>query len=449
MVKGSYLIIPISILVHLTIINAVLYNLTPKTYLDVLNIGYYNISWLVIAYSFNYYPTARKERFLTNIHKLFQLYIVYGLSYFAFFALRQFESSLLQEQLYVFGIICFCLLVSRAAFYYIRSKYRLVGGNFINVVVIGRDQNLKKLREVFDEPDLGYRYKGYFANQHSASPTYLGTFKDSLDYIKNNGIDEIYCTVSQLQREELKALIDFADNNLKKLKIIPDNKEVFTRAMSIEHYGTVPVLNLRLLPLEKEYHRIAKRSFDVVFSFLVLVFVLSWITPLMFILIKLDSKGDLFFKQKRHGVNRKVFWCYKFRSMTTSNHANKTMASLSDRRVTRMGQFLRKTSLDELPQFFNVFVGHMSVVGPRPHMELQTGEYQVSVDKYLVRHFVKPGITGLAQVKGFRGEIVTKADIVNRVRLDIFYLEKWSLLFDIQIIAQTVKNILYGEEKAY
>ncbi|HEA31102.1 MAG TPA: exopolysaccharide biosynthesis polyprenyl glycosylphosphotransferase [Leeuwenhoekiella sp.] len=447
--KKSYLIIPISIGVHLTIINIVLFYLTPQTYLNEINIIYYNLSWLIIAYSFNFYPTRRKERFLTNIHKVLQLYIVYGLSYFAFFAVRQFQSAMLQKQIYVFGVICLCLLLSRAVFYSIRSRYRLVGGNFINVVVIGRDRNLKKLRAIFDEPDLGYRYKGYFANQYSPSPTYLGTFSESLIYIQNNKIDEIYCTVSQLERDELKKLIDFADNNFKKLKIIPDNKEVFTRAMSLEHYGTIPVLNLRELPLEKEYNRAVKRSFDIIFSSFVIIFLLSWLTPLMFILLKIDSKGDLFFKQKRHGVNRKVFFCYKFRSMTASQSAHTAMTTLNDQRVTRIGKFMRMTSIDELPQFYNVFLGHMSVVGPRPHMEIQTGEYQVSVDKYLVRHFVKPGITGLAQVKGYRGEIIKKADIVNRVRLDIFYVEKWTLLMDVQIVVQTVKNVLNGEEKAY
>ena len=163
----------------------------------------------------------------------------------------------------------------------------------------------------------------------------------------------------------------------------------------------------------------------------------------------MDSNEPLFFKQKRHGVNRKVFWCYKFRSMTTTADADTKMMTKNDKRVTRLGRILRRTSIDELPQFFNVLLGDMSVVGPRPHMELHTEKYQTSVDKYLVRHFVKPGITGLAQIKGYRGEIVEQSDIVNRTRLDIFYVEKWSLWLDVKIIIKTVLNAIQGEEKAY
>ena len=436
-------------MVHLAIINIVLYLMTPDTYLYIWNILYYNTSWLIIAYALNFYPTRRKERFFTHLPKLLQQYIIFGLSYFAFMAFRKLDPVLIDLQVEVFFTICFCLVLTRIAFFELRRRYRLYGGNFTNVVVIGRDGNLKKLHEVFEEPDLGYRYQGYFDNKKSKSPNYLGEFQDSLPYILENDIDEIYCMVSQLEQHEIRTLIQFADNNFKKLKIVPDNKEIYTRAMSIELYDTLPVLNLRELPLDKEYKRAIKRGFDIVFSSLVILFILSWLAPFMFILMKFDSKGALFFRQQRHGVNRKVFWCYKFRSMTINGDGDRKMATRNDMRITKLGRFLRKTSLDELPQFYNVFLGHMSVVGPRPHMVFHTDEYEHSVDKYLVRHYVKPGITGLAQVKGFRGEIVRKMDIINRVRMDIFYVEKWSLLMDIKIIGQTIKNVIYGEEKAY
>ena len=224
---------------------------------------------------------------------------------------------------------------------------------------------------------------------------------------------------------------------------------MISRAMSIELYDSVPVLNLRASPLEVEYATMVKRIFDIIFSSMVIVLVLSWLTPLVYILMKFDSKGPLFFRQKRHGVNRQSFWCYKFRSMTQSGDSDTLMATKNDMRITRMGRVLRKTSIDELPQFFNVIKGDMSVVGPRPHMEFHTEQYEKSVDKYLVRHFLKPGITGLAQIKGYRGEIVEQSDIVNRVRYDIFYLEKWSILLDFRIIFNTVFNAVKGEERAY
>ncbi|MDT0688840.1 exopolysaccharide biosynthesis polyprenyl glycosylphosphotransferase [Salegentibacter sp. F188] len=447
--QKSVLIIPLSIFIHLVIINSCLYFFTPETYLDFNSILYYNFSWLLITYSLDFYPTARKERFMTNFMKMLQLYIIFGLAYFALFAFKNHQVYSDQYRVNVYLIICLLLLLYRWLFFWLRRKYRLEGGNFVNVVVIGRDKNLKKIRKVFDEPDLGYRYMGYFDNEASNSSTYLGEIKNSFQYVIDSQVNEIYCMVSKLTQEELKTLITFADNNLKKLKIIPDNKEIFSRAMSIELYDTIPVLNMRGSPMDGEYARIVKRAFDIVFSSLVILFLLSWITPILYVLIKLESPGPLYFKQKRNGVNCKIFWCHKFRSMTVSSDANTSMATRNDVRVTRIGRILRKTSLDELPQFIDVFLGHMSVVGPRPHMQQHTTEYGTTVDKYLVRHFVKPGITGLAQIKGYRGEILRKADIINRVRLDIFYLEKWSLLLDLMIIYQTVVNALKGEEKAY
>lgn len=290
---------------------------------------------------------------------------------------------------------------------------------------------------------------GYFDNYKSKSPTYLGPIEDAYRYIFENNVQEVYCLASKLTKDEIKELMKIADNSLKKIKIVPDNKELFSRAMSIELYGAVPVLNLRASPLELEYASLVKRIFDIVFSSLVIIFMLSWLVPLVFILMKFDSKGPLFFKQKRHGVNRNTFWCYKFRSMTKNTNADTQMATKNDMRITKLGRILRKTSIDELPQFFNVLKGDMSVVGPRPHMQLHTEEYEKSVDKYLVRHFLKPGITGLAQIKGYRGEIIKDTDIINRVKYDIFYMEKWSIQLDLSIIYYTVFNAIRGEDRAY
>lgn len=443
--KNSDLIIPISIVIHLCIINGVLFYFFPINYSGI-NIFYFSLSWLLIAFSLNFYPTGRQERFMTNLHKLFQQYIIFGLFYVLIIGSSKNISS--YQEYYVLVIIFSLLTVFRGIFYYARGKYRLGGGNYVKVVVIGRDRNLKKIRKVFDQKDFGYRYVGYFDDTFSGSKTYLGKLENSCTYILENDIDEIYCTASVLPHNVLQRMINFADNNLKKIKVIPDNKEIFSRAMSIELYENIPVINLRKMPLEKEYARIGKRIFDLFFSSLVITLLLSWLIPILFVIIKLESKGPLFFKQKRPGLNKSFFWCYKFRSMAFKN-AGEQASTLNDARVTKIGKILRKTSLDELPQFFNVFLGQMSVVGPRPHMQWQNEKYQVSVDKFLVRQFVKPGITGLAQVKGYRGEIVTEGDIINRVRMDIFYLEKWSLQLDLKIIYSTVANVVSGEEKAY
>lgn len=441
-------IIPISIMIHLGIINFFLFLFTPATYLDPVSILYYNFSWLFIAFSLKYYRISRNEDFSTNLPKYLSLYILFVLAYFAYFAFRGIGFSI-QHQAVILLTIFDVVTFHRAVFYYFRKIYREKGGNFVNVVVVGLDKNLEKLRSFFAQPELGYRYKGYFHNENPGGGEYLGRIEDVYKYIKRNNVDEIYCVASQLSENELRTLLTFADNNFKKLKIIPDNKGIYTRTMNIELFDTTPVLNLRELKLNTEYGRIGKRAFDIVFSSLVILLILSWLTPLMYVIIKLDSKGPLFFKQLRNGHKKRPFNCLKFRSMKVNEQADKKMGTKNDPRITKVGQFLRKTNIDELPQFFNVFVGDMTVVGPRPHMKAHTQEFERSVNKYLVRHFSKPGITGLAQVKGYRGEIKTKYDIIHRVKLDIFYLEHVSFGLDLKIILMTVFKTFTGDKKAY
>lgn len=446
--KWSRFIMPISLVAHLVTINLTLYLFTPHTYLNLWAILWYNLSWFVISLGINFYSVERKERFRTSFHKFVQHYFIFTLAYFTFFAFIRFDFSI-QYQLFVLCFLLFLLIFYRWFFFSLRKLYRLEGGNYVNVVVVGEDQNIKVIQKIFDEPDFGYRYKGFFGNSTSAKNKYLGKVEDCYDYILKNSIDEIYCMVSQLSSGELNCLIDFADNNLKRLMLVPDNKEIFTRAMGVELFGTVPVLNLRKLPLEKNYAKYGKRAFDVIFSLSVLVFILSWLIPLLFVVTRTESRDPLFFRQLRHGFNKKPFYCYKFRSMVNNSQAHTNMCIANDSRVTKIGKILRRTSIDELPQFINVLLGQMSVVGPRPHMETHTHKYERSVNKYLVRHFAKPGITGLAQIKGYRGEIVKPSDIINRTRFDIFYLEKWTPLLDLKIIYYTIYNAVKGDEKAF
>lgn len=446
--KRSDLIIPISIVAHLIIINWVIWYFMPVGQINIFTHAAISAFWIAVTVSMDFYPTTRKERFFTNLHKFIQVYFLFCLSYFTVLAFIRYE-FVIMEQAYLLNTVFLALLGYRILFYFVRNKYRMLGGNSATVVVIGEDQNLNKIKQMFNQPEFGYRYIGYFSDSPSSRKSYRGDVSSSFKYILENNIDEIYCLASQVNKKELHNIITFADNNLKRLKIIPDNKEIFTRAMDVEMFDQLPVINLRKSPLESSYAFYGKRLFDIVFSSLVIVAVLSWLVPILYVLVKMESPGPLFFKQKRHGINKKVFGCYKFRSMTVNTDANSKMATKNDARVTKIGQFMRKTSIDELPQFFNVFLGQMSVVGPRPHMEAHTFEYEKSVDKYLVRHYAKPGVTGLAQVKGYRGEILEHRDIINRTRMDIFYLEKWSPVLDAKIIYSTVANAVGGEEKAY
>ena len=284
-VKMSSLIIPISIVAHLVIIHLSLLLLTPETYLQWPNAIYYTFSWILITSALDFYPTKRKEHFFTNIHKMFNLYTLFGLSYFAIFGFGSGRTVSNLFHIKVLFIIFMLLTIYRIFFYWALRNYRLRGGNYVNVIAIGKDKNLKKIRKVFDDPSLGYRYKGFFDDQSSVSPTYLGEISGAYDYIVHNQIDEVYCLASKFSQTELRNLIDFADNNLIRLKIIPDNKEVFTRSMSLEMYDSIPVLNIRRLPLDTEYAKWVKRIFDIVFSSLVIVIVLSWLVPVLFVLI--------------------------------------------------------------------------------------------------------------------------------------------------------------------
>lgn len=446
--KGSIFIIPFSVAAHIVTINVTLFIFNQGLYSNVVHILAFNAAWLIPALILDFYTIERKERFVTKFNKFLRHYFFFALSYLSVFAILRIELNV-AYQLFVLLFLLFILTFYRWFFFSVRKLYRIEGGNYVNVVVVGEDRNVRTIQKIFNEPDFGYRYKGFFRNKESNKKNYLGKIEDCYQFVQDNHIDEIFCMVSAVNRKELRQLISFADNNLVKLKLVPDNKGIITRAMHVELFETVPVLNLRNSPLERNYAKYGKRTFDILFSLLVILLILSWLTPLLYILTRLESRDPLFFKQLRHGYNKQSFYCYKFRSMIMNSDAHRRMCSVNDSRITRIGKVLRKTSMDELPQFFNVLKGDMSVVGPRPHMESHTLEFSRSVDKYLVRHYIKPGITGLAQIKGFRGEIQKKSDIINRTRLDIFYLEKWTPYLDLKIIYHTIHNAVKGEEKAF
>jgi putative colanic acid biosynthesis UDP-glucose lipid carrier transferase len=350
--------------------------------------------------------------------------------------------ALAQYTILVFLVVALIKLLN----YVLLMKYReQVKGNIRNVVVIGKNKKTEQLISVFKErTEFGY----HFVKQFSPRAEDFN-LHDSFLFIVENRIDEIYCSVSELKNDEMAELINFADNNLKTLKFLPDNKNIYSKKLKFEYYDYLPILSLRDIPLHNPINAFLKRAFDVLFSLVVIFGLLLWIAPILALLIRLESRGPVFFVQTRTGFDNIEFQCFKFRSMAINRNADEVQAGKNDMRVTTIGKFLRKTSIDELPQFYNVLFGNMSVVGPRPHMLKHTDEYASKVDKYMLRHFVKPGITGLAQVRGYRGEIERDSDIQGRIKFDIFYLENWSFFLDLKIIFQTILNVFSGEEKAY
>lgn len=365
-----------------------------------------------------------------------------------FVALENFSYSR-QHVLTTYGIFIFLLLTWKIVFTSLLRIYRKQGFNYRKVVIVGYGELSEELRKYFRvHPEHGYRLLGFFDNKHEG-PNILGNYKSLKEYAISNEIDEIYCCLPYVRYTQVKDFIDFGEENLIKVKLIADFRGFSMKSLNFERYDHIPVLHVSNIPLDDVKNRFIKRSFDIVFSSFVILFLLSWMMPLIALIIKLDSKGPIFFKQKRTGKDNKAFYCWKFRSMYVNGDSDHLQAQKSDSRITPIGAFLRKTSLDELPQFFNVLLGNMSVVGPRPHMLKHTEEYSKLVEKFMARHFVKPGITGLAQAKGFRGETNTVGLMKSRVKLDRFYVENWSLNFDLKIIILTIATILKGDQNAY
>ncbi len=446
--RYSKFIKPISIIAHLAILNGVLYY-----YFSTIGLGYalyINFSWLFISFFTKFYNFHRLLKAAKVVSRFFNQITIFTLAYFAYINVFKVNASI-TFHIKVLSIIYLLIILFRILFLYALKKYRIGGGNFRKVVVIGQNENMKNIIHFLNnKSEYGYRLLGYFSDQPQINQDgFLGTIEDAFSYITKEGIHELYCSTTELSQQQIKKIIHFCENNLIVFKLIPDAKDVFSKEMVLEYFDYTPVLSLRKLPFDKPLIKYFKRSFDIVFSLLVIVFILSWLIPLMYILIKLDSKGPLFFKQKRDGINGHIFYCYKFRSMYINNESDKIQVNKEDYRITNIGKFIRKTSLDEFPQFFNVLIGDMSVVGPRPHMLNHTEEYSKKIDKYMVRHFVKPGITGLAQARGYRGEIQNNKDMEDRIKLDIFYIENWSFFLDLKIIIQTMLNFFRNEEKAY
>ncbi len=352
------------------------------------------------------------------------------------------------------------LLLERMALPGVRKKKREKGLQR-NVVLLGQQPMRERVYASIRAHSVVYDVVGTFSPAEEAeadnarSHRCQGGFDSLLHFLSLHEVHEIYCEYGTVPHQQLQQISLEADRRMIRLRFLfnrPDmmNPVIMNKdAKRIAGFGDFPVLTFRPEPLQRGFNQFLKRSLDIVCALMVIIGIMSWLIPLLALLIKLDSKGPVFFRQLRSGKNNQPFLCYKFRSMRVNDLADTTQATLNDDRFTRIGRFLRRTSLDELPQFFNVLRNDMSVVGPRPHMLAHTEKYKRLLDNYMVRHFVKPGITGWAQVSGFRGETKKLAEMEQRVQHDVHYLENWSFLFDLKIIFRTICLLLKKEEKAY
>ena len=357
----------------------------------------------------------------------------------------------------LFYIVLILVIVSyRLAFRYFLELYRKQGGNVRKVILIGSHENMQELYHAMtDDPTSGYRVLGYFedfpSDRYPSDVSYLGHPQEVNNFLEQNvgRVDQLYCSLPSARSAEIVPIINYCENHLVRFFSVPNVRNYLKRRMHFEMLGNVPVLSIRREPLELLENRIVKRTFDIVCSTLFLCTIFPFIYIIVGVAIKMSSPGPIFFKQKRSGEDGKEFWCYKFRSMRVNTQCDTLQATEHDPRKTRIGEIIRKTSIDELPQFINVFKGDMSIVGPRPHMLKHTQEYSQLINKFMVRHFVKPGITGWAQVTGYRGETKELWQMEGRVMRDIWYIEHWTFLLDLYIMYKTVYNAIHGEKEAY
>ncbi len=394
----------------------------------------------------NYYF---RDRYVNKVKALTYRLIVFAITLFITAEIFLHKPISFQF-LFKYTLLFFTLqLISYYLIYKIYSYRRKKGLSTHRVVIFGLNDIGIILGDLFNSnPDLGLIFVGYISEDHEYKgddKNILGTFDDIAAIVEELNIDMIYVTIPKYyEAEQTRKLLSVCNKIGVRVMYVPVNQSWFkAKVRNNESVGNFIVFNPQEIPLDRLTYRLAKRLFDVVFSLLIIILIFSWLFPVIALLIKLDSKGPLFYIQRRTGINNRTFYCKKFRTMRTNKDADIRQATKDDDRITRIGNFLRKSNIDELPQFFNVLIGDMSVVGPRPHMLKHTKQYSALIEHYKVRHFVKPGITGWAQVNGYRGLTDDLWKMEKRVEYDMDYLTNWTFFWDIKIIFMTLfgKNV--------
>ncbi len=362
-----------------------------------------------------------------------------------------------QPSIIFLGVFYFILFVVFSAWRIcarlVIKKYRDKGHNYKNVIIIGADKvGIELYKKLKTSTDYGLKVIGIFDDNTLFKDTlsnYLGKISDLDKYLSENPVDELYYTLPVSEKNTLFEALNATEKHLVIFYIVPGFYSYLKKRMSLNYIDSIPIMRFKPEPLEYAHHRLFKRIFDIIVSSIFLTTIYPITHFIIGLFIKVSSPGPVIFKQLRTGLYGNDFYCYKFRSMRMNDDADKIQAKKDDPRKTKVGEFLRKYNLDEFPQFYNVLKGDMSIVGPRPHMLLHTEMYSQMIDQYMIRHLVKPGITGWAQVTGCRGETQTVEEMEERIKRDVWYIENCSFLLDLKILFLTVFNMFKGEKKAY
>jgi putative colanic acid biosynthesis UDP-glucose lipid carrier transferase len=418
---------------------------------------YSNLIWLLLSRVFGVYSLLRFENASKILSRILKVVIIYiTILYLDIFFLRYVKISTIFVINYsiLFIIIFFSV---RITLVYFLKLLRKRGVNNKLVLIVGLNDKTIELSKTFNnELSFGYKLLGFFTNNKISDSKYenvsvLGDYDELFTYCVRNQVDEIFFSTDDFDQNDIKRVVKFCDSKLIRFKLIPNfhKENIFNRKLSIDFYGDTPVLVSRKEPLEKNSNILVKRLFDILFSLSVILVLYPLIFPIVFLIQKLTSPGPIFFIQKRSGQDNHVFSCIKFRTMYINKDSELKGTHKNDPRITPFGKLLRKTRVDELPQFINVLIGNMSVVGPRPLMLKHTEDYSKLIDDFLVRHFVKPGITGWAQTTGFLDEENKMKEMQDKVKRDVWYIENWSFLLDLKIIVKTLTNLFCKDENAF
>ncbi|MBN9350493.1 MAG: undecaprenyl-phosphate glucose phosphotransferase [Chitinophagaceae bacterium] len=412
-----------------------------------------NILWILVTFILALYNRKAIVYFTTFIKRTARVFLLYLMLLLAFLF---FSRELIVSRWFIFySTSSFALALALIRFIYLGfiGYFRNSEALTKRVLILGYNNTAAKLADYLESEEQNIQLVGFSENEENihelTNYPILCDISSTLEVAKKMQVHEIYSTIMPEQDRDLYEMMNQAEKQFIKFKVVPDLNSFFAYDSHIEFYGSIPVLSRRNSALDDMGNIIKKRVLDLVVSSLVIIFLLSWMIPLIGIMIAVESGFPVFFRQLRTGMTDKRFWCLKFRSMKVNKDCDKQQATPNDARITRVGKFLRKTSLDEFPQFINVFMGDISLVGPRPHMLKHTSDYSKVVEEFSVRQFVKPGITGWAQINGFRGEIKGPEDIRKRVEKDLWYIENWTLWLDIQIIFLTVYKVFKGDKNAY
>lgn len=458
--KLQYIVLGVDLLVLFMVTTVFFHFMNTFFHATVAHISWYpNIIYFILAFllAFSILPPVSHERMATSedVTKRSLLTSALFILFYTFIVIAITPSNRFPRTFtYAFALIfaamnlCERLLLRK---WFMRA--RAEKHDLRHVVLIGNDENMVSIYKYLSPSVHGYTIAGvFFDEEMEGSPLNAlrrGKRSDALEWLAQHPeVHEVYAHFADSEREQTHLLAEFCDNHLMRLYFVP-NIHVFCEKAEFQQMGSTMIIARSGEPLTLLSNRAIKRAFDLAMSSLFLATLYPLIYIVVAIIIKRQSPGPVYFKQERTGLDGNVFTCLKFRSMNVNADADKLQATRDDPRKFPFGNIMRKTNIDELPQLINVWKGDMSLVGPRPHMLKHTEEYSHIVNRYMVRHFAKPGITGLAQVSGFRGETKHIEDMEGRVRKDIEYIENWTFLLDLKIILKTFTNMLGGEKNAY